>query len=87
MYLGAMAASAAQGAFFKPTAGTDAMHQLATFMIVFAGLFLLLSIVDRSLGRIRDTPRTPANDSEQAVLARPDNVADSGEPTVKDNRK
>ena len=54
VYLGSMVASAAQGAFFKPTADTAAMHQLATFMIIFAALFLLLSLVDRSLSRITD---------------------------------
>lgn len=52
VYLGSMVASAAQGAFLKPSADTASMHELATFMIVFAALFLIMSIVDRSLSRI-----------------------------------
>ncbi|SDT30955.1 Predicted arabinose efflux permease, MFS family [Microlunatus soli] len=52
VYLGSMVASAAQGAFLKPRADSASMHELATFMIIFAALFLILSITDRSLRRI-----------------------------------
>lgn len=51
-YLGSMAASAGQGALLKPTATTTAMHQLSIFMLIFAGLFLIMSVADRSLSRV-----------------------------------
>ncbi|GAB3924631.1 MFS transporter [Microlunatus endophyticus] len=51
-YLGSMAASAGQGALLRPTASTPAMHQLAIFMLIFAGLFLIMSLADRSLSRV-----------------------------------
>jgi nicotinamidase-related amidase/predicted MFS family arabinose efflux permease len=52
MYLGAIVASAANGAFFKHGADTPGLHHLATFMLVVAVLFLALTIVDRSLSRV-----------------------------------
>jgi len=51
-YLGSMAASAGQGALLKPTASTPAVHELAIFMLIFAGLFLIMSVADRSLPRV-----------------------------------
>ena len=51
-YLGAIGASAATGAFLSPTAGTAGMHELSLFMLVVAGLFLALTVVDRSLSAI-----------------------------------
>jgi hypothetical protein len=64
-YLGAIAASAAGGAFFGPTADTAGLHHLALFMLVVAALFLALTTFDRSLSRVgRETaeerpPRAP----------------------------
>ncbi|HVX47659.1 MAG TPA: MFS transporter [Mycobacteriales bacterium] len=52
MYLGAIIASAANGAFFGHRASTTGMHHLAVFLIVIAGLFLLLTLIDRSLARV-----------------------------------
>jgi MFS family permease len=54
VYLGSMSASAAQGAVLKPRADTGPMHHLAIVMVIFAGLFLLVTVFDRSLRRIGD---------------------------------
>ncbi|MEU9044338.1 MULTISPECIES: MFS transporter [unclassified Kitasatospora] len=52
MYVGAMAASAANAAFFRRGATTDGLHGLALFMLGGAALLFLLTLPDRSLGRI-----------------------------------
>ncbi|MFJ6378752.1 MFS transporter [Kitasatospora sp. NPDC092039] len=51
MYLGAMAASAANAAFFPHGATTGGLHRLALFMLGSAALLLLLTLPDRSLSR------------------------------------
>lgn len=51
-YLGAIVASAANGAFLKHAADTRGLHHLAMFILPVAGLFLIVTLVDRSLGRI-----------------------------------
>ncbi|MER7850342.1 MFS transporter [Kitasatospora sp. NPDC096077] len=51
MYLGAMAASAANAAFFPHGATTGGLHHLALFMLGGAALLFLLVLPDRSLGR------------------------------------
>ncbi|MFD5819038.1 MFS transporter [Streptomyces sp. NPDC127038] len=54
-YLGAMAASAADAAFFTHGADTGGLHHLALFMLAGAVLLLAATLIDRSL---RDsTPR------------------------------
>ncbi|WP_316525955.1 MFS transporter [Kitasatospora brasiliensis] len=55
MYLGAMAASAANAAFFPHGATTGGLHHLALFMLGAAALLFLLILPDRSLGR-REAP-------------------------------
>ncbi|MEV8055521.1 MFS transporter [Streptomyces antimycoticus] len=63
-YLGAMVASSANGAFFGARADTGGLHGLAWFMLVVTGLFLALTVVDRSLGRIgSDTSSSGASSS------------------------
>ncbi|MCI0156803.1 MFS transporter [Leifsonia shinshuensis] len=52
MYLGAMLASAATGAFFHTTANTAGLHDLAWFMLAAAVIFLVITLVDRSLRRV-----------------------------------
>jgi MFS family permease len=52
MYLGAMLASAATGAFFHTTANTAGLHDLAWFMLGAAVLFLVITLVDRSLRHV-----------------------------------
>ncbi|MCX4091212.1 MFS transporter [Nocardia sp. alder85J] len=52
MYLGAIGSAAASGALLTRPAGTAALHHLSQFMLVAAVLFLLLTVADRSLGRI-----------------------------------
>jgi MFS family permease len=52
MYLGAMIASSAGGAFFGSRATTGGMHELAWFMIGAAVLFVVITVVDRSLARV-----------------------------------
>jgi MFS family permease len=56
LYLGAMVASSANGAFFGARADTVGLHGLAWFMLAIAGLFLALTVADRSLGRIGADP-------------------------------
>lgn len=51
-YLGAILASAANGVFFSDRVDTPGLHNLAWFLIVVAVLFLVVTIVDRSLARI-----------------------------------
>ncbi|MFF2079762.1 MFS transporter [Kitasatospora sp. NPDC058162] len=55
MYLGAMAASAANAAFFPHGATTAGLHHLALFMFGGAALLFLVVLPDRSLGRIGST--------------------------------
>ena len=52
LYLGAIAASAGNAAFFTDGAGTAGMHHLAVFMIVVAALLVAVTVADRSLGRV-----------------------------------
>ncbi|MFJ5611308.1 MFS transporter [Streptomyces sp. NPDC093221] len=65
MYLGAMVASSATGAFFGRRATTSGLHGLALFMLAAAAVFLVLTLVDRSLGRIAAPQET-----KQAAPAR-----------------
>lgn len=51
-YLGAIGASAASGLFLQDGATTGGLHHLAIFMLVAAALFLILTLADRSLGRV-----------------------------------
>jgi predicted MFS family arabinose efflux permease len=51
-YLGAIIAAAASGIFFPVRATTPGMHGLALVALACAGLFLLITIVDPSLGRV-----------------------------------
>lgn len=52
MYLGAMLASAATGAFFRTTANTAGLHDLAWFMFGAAVIFSVITLFDRSLRRV-----------------------------------
>jgi len=67
MYLGAMLAAAANAAAFPDRADTAGLHELAVVLTVVAVLLLLMSTLDRSLGRRRptgsSTPGTPATPS------------------------
>lgn len=54
-YLGAIAASAATGAFFGATADTAGLHHLALFLTGVAVLFLALTLADRSLSLLTKT--------------------------------
>jgi MFS family permease len=51
-YLGAIVASALNGAFFGATADTAGLHQIAWFLTAVAVLFLALTLVDRSLRHV-----------------------------------
>ncbi|MGQ4350229.1 MFS transporter [Streptomyces sp. SAS_275] len=53
--LGAMAASAADAAFFQHGADTGGLHHLSLFMLAGAVLLLAVTVIDRSLGTL--TPR------------------------------
>ena len=53
-YLGAIVASALNGAFFGATASTSGLHDIAVFLVAASALLLVLVLVDRSL---RKTPR------------------------------
>jgi MFS family permease len=51
-YLGAIIASAANGAFFGRHVDTGGLHHLALFMLAISALFLAVTVFDRSLRRI-----------------------------------
>jgi MFS family permease len=54
-YLGAIVASAANGAFLSQRADTTGLHHLTWFMIATAVLFLLVTVADRGLKRVGAT--------------------------------
>ncbi len=51
-YLGAIIAAAASGLFFPVRATTAGVHQLGLVTVICAGVCLVITIVDRSLGRV-----------------------------------
>jgi MFS family permease len=59
-YLGALIASAANGAFLSHGADTAGLHHLAGFVLGAAALFLAVTSVDRSLRRIGRDVAEPA---------------------------
>ncbi|WP_443073203.1 MFS transporter [Streptomyces sp. S465] len=65
LYVGAMVASSANGAFFGARADTAGLHGLAWFMLAVAGLFLALTVVDRSLGRIGSGDSSSSQEPQQ----------------------
>lgn len=65
-YLGAITASAANGAFFGQRADTGGLHHLAWFMLAASVLFLVLTVVDRSLRHLSENPHDPENDEEDS---------------------
>ena len=52
LYLGAILSSTASGAFLGDASGDDSLHSLAWFMVAVSVAFLVLTILDRSLGRL-----------------------------------
>jgi MFS family permease len=52
-YLGAIVASAASGGFLGDRADSPGLHHLAAFLVGVAGAFVVLTLVDRSLARVR----------------------------------
>jgi len=52
MYLGAMVASAANGVFLHDGADTAGLRHLSLFMLAVAAVFLVVTVLDRSLRRI-----------------------------------
>ncbi|HVW43379.1 MAG TPA: hydrolase [Amycolatopsis sp.] len=67
-YLGAMIASAANGAFFRAGARTGGLHHLAWFLLVVAGVLLVATIADPSL-------RFRRKDEQVAATTIDDNTA------------
>jgi MFS family permease len=63
MYLGAIAASTGNGLFFGARATTPGMHQLAIFMLLVAAVFLAITLVDRSLGRVGTVDPAPLEEA------------------------
>lgn len=55
-YLGAIIASAANGVFLSRGADTTGLHHLALFMLAAAVLFLVITLLDRSLRHVVPTP-------------------------------
>lgn len=58
MYLGSIIASAATARAFGRHADTGGMHHLAWFMLAAGVLFLLITVFDRSLGRVARSEET-----------------------------
>ncbi|GAA2990973.1 MFS transporter [Streptomyces drozdowiczii] len=65
-YLGAITASAANGAFFGQRADTGGLHHLAWFMLAASVLFLVLTVIDRSLRHLSENPESPENTKEDS---------------------
>ncbi|MGW3570017.1 MFS transporter [Streptomyces sp. NPDC000941] len=59
-YLGAIVASSAYGAFYGARADTGGLHGLTWLMLAVAAVFLVVTAVDRSLGRIGADDRSPS---------------------------
>jgi cyanate permease len=51
-YLGAIVASLGNGTFLADRADTTGLHHLATFLLVVSGVFVVVTLVDRSLRRV-----------------------------------
>jgi MFS family permease len=51
-YLGALIAAAANATFFKTGATTTGLHDLSWFLLGIVSLLLIVTLLDRSLGRI-----------------------------------
>ncbi|MEV4618090.1 MFS transporter [Asanoa sp. NPDC049573] len=60
MYLGAIVAAAANGAFFAHGADTTGLHRLALFLLVVAALLLVATVADRTLGRVGNAKGAPS---------------------------
>lgn len=58
-YLGAINASAANGAFFGRHVDTAGLHHLAWFMLAVSVLFLAVTVADRSLRRVGPAETEP----------------------------
>ncbi|WP_370619034.1 MFS transporter [Mumia qirimensis] len=56
-YLGAIVAAVATGQLFGERASTTGVHELAVFMLGAATVFLVLTVLDRSLGRVGRSDR------------------------------
>lgn len=54
-YLGALIAAAANAHFFQRGATTAGLHELSLFLLALACLLVLVTVLDRSLGRIGST--------------------------------
>ncbi|WTY57424.1 MFS transporter [Streptomyces sp. NBC_01411] len=52
MYVGALLASAANAAFYQHGATTGGLHHLSWLLLAVAGLFLVVTVADRSLSRV-----------------------------------
>ena len=66
-YIGAIVASAANGAFFGATASTAGLHRIALLIAAAALLGLLISAFDRSLTKPPPSPQTGADLAQRAV--------------------
>jgi sugar phosphate permease len=58
-YLGAIVASTAGGVVLSPHADTPGLHDLAWFMLGAAALFVVVTLADRSLGRVTTAASAP----------------------------
>jgi MFS family permease len=57
-YLGALIAAAANAHFFQHGATTAGLHELLVFLVCSTSILVLVTITDRSLGRIGSSPST-----------------------------
>jgi hypothetical protein len=60
-YLGALVASAANGAFFGTAVDTPGLHELALFLVGCAALFVVLTLVDKPLRLVGKPVPTEGN--------------------------
>ncbi|MFC8075262.1 MFS transporter [Streptomyces sp. NPDC057307] len=72
-YLGAIIASAANGAFYGEHVDTGGLHHLAWFLLAVSVLFLAVTVADRSLRRIGPAKTEPTPDNPTPDNPTPDN--------------
>jgi nicotinamidase-related amidase len=76
-YLGAIVASAANGALLSRRADTAGLHHLAWFMLGAATLFLAVTVVDRSLRRVGTGGENPPRNRNRTVWKGRSNMANT----------
>lgn len=68
-YLGAIASSASNGAFFGRTASTSGLHHIGLFVLVIGAVGLAITVTDRSLARVGRSEDSPTEKRDTVASA------------------